>query len=85
MHRIIGNGQAPCHKWMSEVMNDYVATGKVKPTELFVSHRISIDDIAKCYYLQDKHDEKYKIMKPFVTTRWSSPPSAGGPQLTKLE
>jgi len=83
--RFIGNGQAPCHKWMGEVMNDWVATGKVKPTELFVSHRISIDDIAKCYYLQDKHDEKYKIMKPFVTTRFSNPPSAGGPQLTKLE
>lgn len=89
---LIGNGQAPCHKWMGEVMNDYVATGKIKPTELFVSHRsvsipslaspltsrilfltflssdcrISIDDIAKCYTLQDKHDEKYKIMKPFV-------------------
>ncbi|GAA6014839.1 hypothetical protein JCM11491_002133 [Sporobolomyces phaffii] len=83
--RVIGNGQAPCHKWMGEVMNDYVATGKVKPTELFVSHRISIDDIAKCYHIQDSHDEKYKILKPFVTTRWSNPPSAGAPQLTKLE
>lgn len=51
---------------MGEVMNDYVATGKVKPTELFVSHRISIDDIAKCYHIQDSHDEKYKILKPFV-------------------
>ncbi|GAA5922101.1 uncharacterized protein JCM15063_003186 [Sporobolomyces koalae] len=82
--RLIGNGQAPCHKWMKEVMHEYVATGKVKPTELFVSHRISIDDIAKCYYLQDKHATEHKIMKPFVTTRWSSPPSAGAPQLTTL-
>ncbi|GAA5994672.1 hypothetical protein JCM5350_000374 [Sporobolomyces pararoseus] len=83
--RLIGNGQAPCHMWMQHVMDEYVSTGKVKPTELFVSHRISIDDIAKCYYLQDKHDEKYKIMKPFVATRFSKPPSAGAPQLTKLE
>ncbi|GAA6059613.1 hypothetical protein JCM10212_005112 [Sporobolomyces blumeae] len=83
--RLIGNGQAPCHKWMSVVMDEYVATGKVKPTELFVSHRIKIDDIAKCYHLQDEHDETYKILKPFVETRWSNPPSAGAPQLTRLE
>lgn len=82
--RLIGNGQAPCHKYMKTVMEDYVATGIVKPTELFVSHRIDIDDIAKCYYAQDRHDDELRIMKPFVATRFSNPPSAGAPQLTKL-
>ncbi len=55
--RFIGNGQAPTMKWMDSVMNDYVATGKVKPTELIVSHRITIEDVANCYYKFDEHDK----------------------------
>ena len=79
--RLIGNGQAPTHKWMDLVMNDYVATGKVVPTELFVSHRITIEDVANCYYKFDEHDKDLRIIKPFVQTKHSTP---GKLELTTL-
>ncbi|KAI8817669.1 chaperonin 10-like protein [Fimicolochytrium jonesii] len=82
--RFIGNGQCPTHKYMQHVMDEYIVTGKVKPTQLFVSHRINIDDIAKAYYKFDNHDSDLKIIKPFVATRFSNPPSPGAPQLTVL-
>jgi len=71
--RFIGNGQAPTHKYMQEIMDDYLVTGKVKPTELFVSHRITIDDVANCYYKFDDHDKELRIIKPFVQTKYSTP------------
>jgi threonine dehydrogenase-like Zn-dependent dehydrogenase len=30
--RLIGNGQAPVHKWWKEILNDYILTGKFDPT-----------------------------------------------------
>ena len=30
--RLIGNGQAPVHKWWEEILEDYVMTGKFDPT-----------------------------------------------------
>lgn len=47
--RFIGNGQAPTHKYMQRILDDYIVTGKIKPRELFVSHRVPIEDIAKVY------------------------------------
>jgi hypothetical protein len=55
--RLIGNGQAPVHRWWKEILsvftrgssskpyltlkprNDYLLTGKIKPSELFVTHK----------------------------------------------
>jgi threonine dehydrogenase-like Zn-dependent dehydrogenase len=36
---LIGNGQAPCHKYMQHIMDKYIVTGVVKPRELFITHR----------------------------------------------
>lgn len=30
--RLIGNGQAPVHKWWKEILDDYILTGKFDPT-----------------------------------------------------
>lgn len=30
--RLIGNGQAPVHKWWEEILHDYIITGKFDPT-----------------------------------------------------
>ncbi|KAJ8297049.1 Zinc-type alcohol dehydrogenase-like protein [Rhodotorula toruloides] len=81
----IGNGQAPTHKYMDRVMNDYIATGKVKPRELFVTHRVPIEDTDKVYYHMREHSEKTKIIKAFVATAASSPPAPGAPPLTRIE
>ncbi|GAA5857052.1 hypothetical protein JCM8547_007933 [Rhodosporidiobolus lusitaniae] len=83
--RLIGNGQAPTHMYMERIMNDYIATGKVKPRELFVTHRIPIEDTATIYEHMRDRSEESKIIKTFVTTRFSAPPAAGAPGLTKLE
>ncbi|POY71314.1 hypothetical protein BMF94_5626 [Rhodotorula taiwanensis] len=82
--RFIGNGQAPTHKYMQRILDDYIVTGKIKPRELFVSHRVPIEDIAKVYYSMREHDPKDKILKPFVTTAASAPPAPGAPPLTRL-
>ena len=37
--RLIGNGQAPVHKYWKEILNDYLITGKVDVQDLIVSHR----------------------------------------------
>ena len=30
--RLIGNGQAPVHKWWTEILNDLIIPGKFDPT-----------------------------------------------------
>ncbi|GAA5951602.1 hypothetical protein JCM21900_000524 [Sporobolomyces salmonicolor] len=82
--RFIGNGQAPCHMHMKNVLETYLVPGIVKPRELFVSHRIAIEDVAKCYYEMEKKDSQLKLVKPFVATRFSNAPAPGAPQLTKF-
>jgi len=82
--RLIGNGQAPTHKYMQRIMDDYIATGKVKPRELFVTHRIALEQTDKVYYSMREHSEKDKIIKAFVATKFSGPPAPGAPGLTTL-
>ncbi|GAA5866375.1 hypothetical protein JCM3774_006637 [Rhodotorula dairenensis] len=82
--RLIGNGQAPTHKYMQRIMDDYLVTGKIKPREIFVTHRFLIDDIDKVYYSMRNRDPKDQIIKAFVATAASPPPAPGGPPLTRL-
>ncbi|GAA5833942.1 hypothetical protein JCM9279_004167 [Rhodotorula babjevae] len=82
--RLIGNGQAPTHKYMQRLMDDYISNGKVKPRELFVTHRIALDQIDKVYYSMREHNEKDKIIKAFISTKFSGPPAPGAPGLTTL-
>mgnify|MGYP006886182708 CR=1 FL=1 len=48
---------------MQRIMDDYIATGKVKPRELFVTHRIALEQTDKVYYSMREHSEKDKIIK----------------------
>jgi threonine dehydrogenase-like Zn-dependent dehydrogenase len=81
--RLIGNGQAPVHLYWDMILRDYLETGKIDPRELIVTHRIPLEDVPKCYTQMDKKESG--IIKTFVTTRFSSPPSQGGPHLSRLE
>jgi threonine dehydrogenase-like Zn-dependent dehydrogenase len=49
---------------------------------IMVTHRISIEDIAKAYYLQEKRQDG--LVKCFVETRFSEPRAQGTPELKKL-
>lgn len=80
--RVIGNGQAPVHLYWDMILHDYLETGKIDPRDLIVSHRIPLEDVPKCYLQMDK--KEHGIIKTFVETRFSSPPSQGAPQSTRL-
>lgn len=80
--RFIGNGQAPVHLYWKKILEEYLVPGKIDPRELIVTHRIPLEDVPKCYTEMDKHEQG--IVKVFVETKFSSPPSAGAPALTRL-
>jgi len=79
--RFIGNGQAPVHKYWKELLYDYIIPGKIDPL-MMVTHRIDISETAEVYKVFDQ--KKDGMMKVFIQTRFSDPPSAGAPPLTSL-
>ncbi|KAI0268339.1 GroES-like protein [Gloeopeniophorella convolvens] len=79
--RLIGNGQAPVHKYWEEILNDYIRTGKFDP-RFMISHRVPIDDFPALYQSFDKR--KAGVEKVFVETKFSSPPSEGCPTLSRV-
>ena len=48
-----------------------------------ISHRVPLEDMAKLYAAFDKR--LGGVEKVFVETRFSSPPSAGAPKLTRVD
>jgi len=80
--RLIGNGQAPVHKYWEEILNEYIIPGKFDPT-FMISHRVPIEDMAKLYAAFDKR--KDGVEKVYVTTQFSSPPMKGTPKLTRVD
>ena len=81
--RLIGNGQAPVHKYWEEILYDYIIPGKIDPL-MMISHRIDLSELDALYTRYDKKSSDDKIMKVFVSTKFSAPPCEGGPQLSKL-
>lgn len=79
--RLIGNGQAPVHKYWKKILK-MIQDGEIDPL-VMVTHRISMDDVAKCYKRFD--EKKDGIVKVFVETKFSDPPAPGAPTLTKLD
>lgn len=77
--RLIGNGQAPVHKYWDHLMKE-IQNGKLEPLQM-VSHRIALDDLDKVYYKFDKHEDG--LQKIFVETKHSFPPCKGSPELTR--
>ncbi|CAI4213271.1 unnamed protein product, partial [Parascedosporium putredinis] len=77
--RLIGNGQAPVHKYWHELL-EQVQKGDLDPLQM-VSHRVSLDDLDKVYYKFQKHEDS--MQKVFVETKFSFPRAAGTPELTR--
>ncbi|KAI0338809.1 GroES-like protein [Trametopsis cervina] len=80
--RLIGNGQAPVHKWWKEILHDYILTGKLDPT-FMISHRVPLEDFPKLYAAFDKREAG--VMKVFVETKFSGPPARGCPTLSRVD
>ncbi|KAF2197646.1 GroES-like protein [Delitschia confertaspora ATCC 74209] len=58
-----------------------VESGQVDPT-IMLTHRITMDDIAKSYYAQEKQSNG--LVKCYVETRFSAPRAEGTQELTSL-
>ncbi|KAJ6551757.1 GroES-like protein [Mycena capillaripes] len=78
--RLIGHGQSPVHKYWPELLQ-LIEEGKFDPT-FVVTHRVSIDEFPALYMSFDKRVGG--VEKVFVETKFSAPPSAGAPPLTRV-
>ncbi|KAJ6150691.1 hypothetical protein N7470_007285 [Penicillium chermesinum] len=78
--RLIGNGQAPVHKYWKELLQ-YIKEDKIHPLDM-VTHRYKLEDMEKVYELFNKRDPG--MQKVFVQTKFSAPPAPGAPALTEL-
>ncbi|KAJ3496807.1 hypothetical protein NLG97_g2387 [Lecanicillium saksenae] len=77
--RLIGNGQAPVHKYWKGLLED-IQGGRINPLEM-VSHRVRLEDLDKVYHAFDaKRDGMQKV---FVETKFSFPAAKGSPTLTR--
>ena len=74
--------QAPVHKYWQLILEDYIMTAKFD-ISLILTHRFKIEDLAKLYAKFDKRVEG--LLKCFVETRFSDPPKAGYPRLTRVD
>jgi len=77
--RLIGNGQAPVHKYWEELLAK-IRKGELNPYQ-FISHRVRLEDIDKVYYKFDAKEDS--MQKVFVETRFSFPRAEGTPELTR--
>lgn len=78
--RLIGNGQAPVHKYWDELLA-LIRENKIHPLNM-VTHRFRLDDMEKVY---DMFNHRANGMqKIFVETKFSAPPAPGTPALTVL-
>lgn len=78
--RLIGNGQAPVHKYWRELL-EMVRQYKIDPLQM-ITHRIRIEEMAEAYRMFDLKEDK--MQKIFVETKFSSPPAPGAPQVATL-
>lgn len=77
--RLIGNGQAPVHKYWEELLA-MIIKGKLDPMQM-VSHRVRLEDMEAVYHKFGKHEDG--MQKVFVETRFSFPRDERSPELTK--
>ena len=76
--RLIGNGQAPVHKYWEELLKQ-IQNGQLDPLQM-VSHRVRLEDLDKVYYKFQAHEDG--MQKVFVETKFSLPRAEGSPSLT---
>ncbi|OTA89170.1 hypothetical protein M434DRAFT_398754 [Hypoxylon sp. CO27-5] len=77
--RLIGNGQAPVHKYWEELLK-MIQSGELDPLQM-VSHRVRVEDLDKVYVKFDKREDN--MQKVFVETKFSLPACEGSPKLTR--
>jgi threonine dehydrogenase-like Zn-dependent dehydrogenase len=77
--RLIGNGQAPVHKYWEQLLK-YIQEDKIHPS-IMLTHRVHIDDLEKVYDVFNKREDG--MQKVFVATDASFPPAPGTPELTR--
>jgi threonine dehydrogenase-like Zn-dependent dehydrogenase len=76
--RLIGNGQAPVHKYWKELL-EMIQKGTLDPMQM-VSHRVRLEDLDKVYYAFEKREDS--MQKVFVETKFSFPAAKDSPALT---
>ncbi|KAJ3156371.1 hypothetical protein HDU89_004153 [Geranomyces variabilis] len=77
---LVGCGQAPVQKYWDELL-ELIRDKKFDPLTI-VSHRFKLEQIVDVYQRFDKKEAG--ILKVFLETRFSSPPSPGAPKLTDV-
>ncbi|KAK5014804.1 hypothetical protein LTR16_000872 [Cryomyces antarcticus] len=77
--RLIGNGQAPVHLYWEKLLK-MIQDGTIDPLKM-VTHRVSMDELDTVYYKFEKKEDG--MQKVFVETKFSAPPCAGSPPLTR--
>ncbi|OZJ06749.1 hypothetical protein BZG36_00426 [Bifiguratus adelaidae] len=77
--RLIGCGQAPIQRhWKKNL--EYIQNGQFDPTAV-VTHRFKLEEVPEIYYRFDQKEAG--IIKTFVETKFSNPPSPGMPKTMK--
>lgn len=76
--RVIGNGQAPVHKYWVGLLQK-IRDGRLDPTQM-LSHRFKLEDLDRVFHKFDVKDDS--MQKVFVETRFSFPRAEGTPELT---
>lgn len=77
--RLIGNGQAPVHKYWDELLVK-IQKGELNPMQM-VSHRVRLEDLDTVYAKFDAKEDG--MQKVFVETKHSFPKAAGSPEVTR--
>ncbi|KAK5049427.1 hypothetical protein LTR84_004356 [Exophiala bonariae] len=75
-----GCGQAPVQKYWHQLL-EKIESGEFDPT-VVLTHRFAIEEFSELYKAFD--EKKHGIMKTYVQTRFSPPPTAGTPPLSTL-
>ncbi|KIW11003.1 hypothetical protein PV08_10302 [Exophiala spinifera] len=75
-----GCGQAPVQKYWHQLLKK-IESGEFDPT-IVLTHRFSIEEFSGLYEAFDK--KKYGILKTYVQTRFSPPPTPGTPKLSSF-
>jgi len=77
--RLIGNGQAPVHKYWEELLQ-MIQKGDLDPLQM-VSHRVRLEDMETVYHKFEAREDS--MQKVFVETKFSAPRAKGSPELTR--
>lgn len=76
-----GGGQAPVQRYWKDLLKK-IESGEFDPT-IILSHRFDLEEFSELYDAFDK--KEHGILKTFVQTKFSGPPSQGTPELSSFK